>query len=63
LTLNKRTNNGTPTTFIVNVKNELTTVGSTTYQYDSNGNMTTETGGAGRTFTYDDEKMNLTRQP
>ena len=63
MTLNKRTNNGTPTTFIVNVKNELTTVGSTTYQYDSNGNMTTETGGAGRTFTYDDEKMNLTRQP
>jgi RHS repeat-associated protein len=55
--LNKRTN-GTPvTTFNVDGKNQLTTVGSTTYGYDDNGNLTTETGGPGRTFTYDDENQ------
>jgi YD repeat-containing protein len=39
------------------VKNELTSVGSTTYASDNNGNLTTETGGSGRPFTYDDENQ------
>ena len=38
--LNKRTNNGVVTTFTVNNKNELSSVGATSYTYDSNGNLT-----------------------
>jgi RHS repeat-associated protein len=38
--MNKRTNNGAITTFSVNSKNELTSVGANSYTYDSNGNLT-----------------------
>jgi len=41
----------------VDAKNQLTSVGSISYVYDSNGNVTTETGGAGRTLSYDDENQ------
>jgi len=52
--LNKRTNNGTPTTFAVDVKNQLTSVGSTSYTYDYNGNVST----AGALYySYDDENQ------
>jgi len=38
--LSRRTNNGTPTLFSVNVRNELTGGPSAPYSYDGNGNMT-----------------------
>jgi len=55
--LNKRTNNGTPTTFGVNVKNELTSGPNGTCSYDYNGNLSSESSGPVRTFTYDDENQ------
>jgi RHS repeat-associated protein len=52
--LNSRTNNGTPTTFSVDGKNQLTSVGSASYAYDSNGNLTTQsTSSTG--YSYDSE--------
>src|SRR6185436_10296874 len=38
--LNKRTNNTTPTTFSVDSKNQLSTVGGLSCTYDSNGKLT-----------------------
>ena len=57
--VNKRTNNGTPTTFGVNVKNELVNVGTDTCTYDNNGNLTYcgAVGNWQRYFTYDDENQ------
>jgi YD repeat-containing protein len=55
--LNERTNNGTPTTFAVNVKNELTSGPNGTCSYDYNGNLSSESSGPVRTFTYDDENQ------
>jgi RHS repeat-associated protein len=53
--LNSRTNAGTPTTFSVNVKNELTAVGGVSYSYDNNGNLTSTSDY--RSYTYDDENQ------
>jgi len=40
----------------------LSTVGAVSYSYDPNGNLTSETGGSGRTFTYDDENRLISVQ-
>jgi RHS repeat-associated protein len=60
--LNKRTNNGTPTTFAVDVKNQLTSVGGLSCSYDNNGNLTTRVpvSMCYIYYTYDDENQ-LTR--
>ncbi len=50
-----RTNNGVNTAFSVNNLNELTTVGTTNFAYDSNGNLTNEVAGTATTNIYDDE--------
>jgi RHS repeat-associated protein len=50
--LNILTNNGALTGFSVNDKNELTTVGSDSFTYDANGNLTAQ---GGTTYAYDDE--------
>jgi RHS repeat-associated protein len=57
--LNKRTNNGAPTTFAVNVKNELTTVAGYGCVYDNNGNLTSrQTAGSSYVYYgYDDENQ------
>lgn len=52
--LNVRTNDGVTTTFAVNVKNELSTVGVTACTYDSNGNITSD---GTRSFSYNDENQ------
>ena len=51
--LNRRTNNGTPTTFTVDVKNQLTGGPATVYAYDSNGNLVSTS--SGMSYTYDEE--------
>jgi RHS repeat-associated protein len=51
--LHYRTNNGVLGTFNVDNKNQLTSDPSTTDTYDSNGNLTTRSGGY--TYSYDDE--------
>jgi RHS repeat-associated protein len=53
------TNNGTPTTFAVDGKNQLTSVGGLTCSYDNNGNLTSQqTGGSTHVYyTYDDENQ------
>jgi hypothetical protein len=53
--LSVRTNNGTPTTFSVNVLDQLTAGPAPSYTYDWNGNLTSEQ--SARTFTYDDENQ------
>jgi RHS repeat-associated protein len=55
--LNDRTNNGVNTTFSVDVKNQLTSAGSTNFHYDANGNLTNcaPSGGFAVTNLYDDE--------
>ena len=57
--LNKRTNNGTPTTLAVDVKNQLTSVGGYTCVYDNNGNLTSRQTGASTYvyYSYDDENQ------
>ena len=52
--LNVRTNNGLTTTFAVNAKNELSSVGGTGCTYDSNGNLTSD---GTRSFSYNDENQ------
>ncbi len=52
--LNQRTNNGTTTTFAVDVKNQLTSVGGSGCVYDNNGNLTSSSGGS-YTYAYDAE--------
>jgi RHS repeat-associated protein len=56
--LNKRTNNGVVTTFVVNNLNQLTNVDIVTYSYDWNGNLTSTSDY--RSYSYDDENQ-LTR--
>ena len=58
--LNVRTNNGATTTFNVDVKNQLTSVGGLTCTYDSNGNITSSASGI--TYVYDDENQLKTWQ-
>jgi RHS repeat-associated protein len=55
--LNTRTNMGTPTTFTVDVRNQLTGVGTATCSYDNNGNLTYwgSTYGWQRYLSYDAE--------
>jgi YD repeat-containing protein len=55
--LNDRTNNGVNTTFSVDVKNQLTSVASTNFHYDTNGNLTNRAPSSGFAVTnlYDDE--------
>jgi RHS repeat-associated protein len=58
--VSNRTNNGANTTFIVDGKNQLTSVGSTTFAYDSNGNLSSKTITVGfhttnTIYTYDAE--------
>src|SRR2546425_34059 len=48
------TNNGTPSTFLMDNKNELTNAFSSAYVYDSNGNLTNGSGGH-NVSVYDDE--------
>ena len=57
--LNKRTNNGTPTTFAVDGKNQLTSVGGLSCSYDNNGNLTTRVpvSMCYVYYTYDDENQ------
>ena len=52
--VNYRTNNGTPTTFSVDGKNQLTTVGGSSFSYDANGNLTNQTS-ASTNYMYDGE--------
>jgi RHS repeat-associated protein len=49
--LNDRTNNGVNTTFSVDVKNQLTSAGSTNFHYDANGNLTNRTPSSGFAVT------------
>src|SRR6266545_5388749 len=60
--LNQRTNSGTPYTFSVDTKNQLTSDPSYTDGYDDNGNLTTRSNGTylAYTYSYDDENQ-LTR--
>ena len=52
--LNHRTNNGVSTTFSVNGLNELTSAGSTSSTYDTNGNLISRTGTLhGTNYVYD----------
>lgn len=51
--LNRLTNNGTPTTFTVDSKNQLTSGPATAYAYDSNGNLVSTS--SGMSYTYDEE--------
>ncbi len=45
--------NGTTTNYTTNNRNEYTAVGGTTYEYDANGNLTSEINSSGTTtFTY-----------
>jgi RHS repeat-associated protein len=45
--------NGATTNYATNDRNEYTTVGGTTYQYDADGNLVSQTDGSGTTtFTY-----------
>ena len=54
--LNYLTNNGVTTTYSVDNRNQLTTVGTTSETYDSNGNLTQEGSSIGGiSYTYDDE--------
>ena len=54
--LNRRTNNGVPTTFSVDSKNQLTSGPGGSFTYDSNGNLSSGPPGSGlQTYTYDDE--------
>jgi RHS repeat-associated protein len=47
--------NGTPTSYSSNSDNEITQVGSTSYTYDANGNLTAVTDSSGTTtYTYND---------
>jgi RHS repeat-associated protein len=57
--LNKRTNAGTPTTFAVDGKNQLTSVGGLSCSYDNNGNLTTRVpvSMCYIYYTYDDENQ------
>ena len=52
--LNRRTNNGTPTTFSFDTKNQLTGGPGSPFVYDDNGNLTTSKNGM-QNYTYDDE--------
>lgn len=62
--LNRRTNNGATTTFGVDSKNQLTSVGSLSCSYDSNGNLTNESSiSGGMNYTYDDENRLIGVQP
>jgi RHS repeat-associated protein len=53
--LNWRTNNGAATQFSVDNKNQLTTVATTAYAYDSNGNLASVGSGTNYAYFYDDE--------
>ena len=57
--LNQRTNSGSPYTFSVDSKNQLTSDPSYTDGYDDNGNLTTRSNGTylAYTYSYDDENQ------
>ena len=54
--LNVRTNNGVTTTFAVDGKNQLSSVGGSSCSYDNNGNLTFSAPDS-ITYTYDDENQ------
>ncbi|MEJ0089792.1 MAG: hypothetical protein WDM80_08625 [Limisphaerales bacterium] len=63
--LNRLTNNGSPATFSVDGKNQLTTIGSGHYYYDGNGNLTNDSSlhVATNYYAYDDENQLIAVQP
>src|SRR5438552_7365048 len=58
--LNQRTNNGTTTTFAVDVKNQLTSGPTANYGYDNNGNLISSSSGS-YTYAYDPENRLISR--